>query len=102
MKTLIDFLLQRDSAFYRCYLEMLLSLERNGALTPWQLSILLWRAKLFHVLITRPETFRVSICTEQEKDEVRFMKGWKFGIMKTYLHPWQVKQCEEIRKERWR
>ena len=49
MKLLIDQLIVLDRAFYRYYLEMLLTLEHTHALTPWQMSILLWRAKIFHV-----------------------------------------------------
>ena len=45
MKLLIDQLIVLDRAFYRYYLEMLLTLEHTHALTPWQMSILLWRAK---------------------------------------------------------
>lgn len=51
MKLLIDQLIVLDRAFYRYYLEMLLTLEHTHALTPWQMSILLWRAKIFHVEI---------------------------------------------------
>ena len=66
-----------DKAFYRHYLEMLLTLNRIHALTPWQMSMLLWRAKIFHIQVLYPELLRISLCTEQEKDEIRFMKGWK-------------------------
>ena len=77
MKLLIDQLIVLDRAFYRYYLEMLLTLEHTHALTPWQMSILLWRAKIFHVEILYPELLRISIGNEQEKDEIRFMKMWK-------------------------
>ena len=73
MKLLIDQLIVLDRAFYRYYLEMLLTLEHTHALTPWQMSILLWRAKIFHVEILYPELLRISIGNEQEKDEIRFM-----------------------------
>ncbi|WP_455665538.1 hypothetical protein [Phocaeicola sp.] len=102
MKYLIDQLMSVDSAFYRHYLEMLLTLNRIHALTPWQMSMVLWRSKLFHVSIQYPELLRVSICTEQERDEIRFMKGWKLKLLKTVLHDWQHRQCDEIRSERWR
>jgi len=75
MKLLIDQLIVLDRAFYRYYLEMLLTLEHTHALTPWQISILLWRAKIFHVEILYPELLRISIGNEQEKDEIRFMKN---------------------------
>lgn len=44
-----------DKAFYRHYLEMLLTLNRIQALTPWQMSMLLWRAKIFHIQVLYPE-----------------------------------------------
>lgn len=102
MKYVIDQLILVDKAFYRHYLEMLLTVERIQALTPWQMSMLLWRCKLFRLPILYPELLRVRICTEQEKDEIRFMKGWKLNELKKVLHGWQRKQCDEIRKERWR
>ena len=43
-----------DKAFYRHYLEMLLTLNRIHALTPWQMSMLLWRAKIFHIQVLYP------------------------------------------------
>ena len=81
MKLLIDQLIVLDRAFYRYYLEMLLTLEHTHALTPWQMSILLWRAKIFHVEILYPELLRISIGNEQEKDEIRFMKMWKVSVL---------------------
>ena len=77
MNYLINQLMTVDKAFYRHYLEMLLTLNRIQALTPWQMSMLLWRAKIFHIQVLYPELLRISLCTEQEKDEIRFMKGWK-------------------------
>ena len=47
MNHLINQLMTVDKAFYRHYLEMLLTLNRIQALTPWQMSMLLWRAKSF-------------------------------------------------------
>ena len=44
MNYLINQLMTVDKAFYRHYLEMLLTLNRIQALTPWQMSMLLWRA----------------------------------------------------------
>ncbi len=102
MRLLIDQLIILDRAFYRHYLEMLLTLERIHALTPWQMSMLLWRAKLFHVEILYPELLRISICNEQEKDEIRFMKAWKLKVLEKVMTVWQRRQCEEIKKERWR
>ncbi len=102
MKYLIEQLIILDPSFYRHYLEMLLTLNRISALTPWQMSMLLWRAKLFHIEILYPELLRVSLCREQEKDEIRFMKGWKLKELMKVMHCWQRKQCEEIRRERWR
>lgn len=75
MNHLINQLMTVDKAFYRHYLEMLLTLNRIQALTPWQMSMLLWRAKIFHIQVLYPELLRISLCTEQEKDEIRFMKG---------------------------
>lgn len=75
MNYLINQLMTVDKAFYRHYLEMLLTLNRIQALTPWQMSMLLWRAKIFHIQVLYPELLRISLCTEQEKDEIRFMKG---------------------------
>lgn len=46
MNYLINQLMTVDKAFYRHYLEMLLTLNRIHALTPWQMSMLLWRAKI--------------------------------------------------------
>ena len=102
MRLLIDQLMAADPAFYRHYLEMLLTLERIQALTPWQMSMLLWRAKLFHVPILYPELLRISLCNEQEKDEVRFMKRWKLKELEKVMTVWQKRQCEEIKRERWR
>ena len=102
MKYLIEQMITVDVAFYRYYLEMLLRLNHIPSLTPWQMSILLWRSRLFGVVILYPELLRVSICSEQEKDEIRFMKGWKLKELMKVLHVWQRHQCEEIRKERWR
>jgi hypothetical protein len=45
---------------------------------------------------------RVSLCTEQEKDEIRFMKGWKLKELEKIMPAWQRRQCEEIKRERWR
>lgn len=91
-----------DKSFYRYYLEMLLTLDRICALTPWQMSMLLWRAKLFGIAVSYPELLRISLCNEQEKDEIRFMKGWKLKVLEKVMPPWQRRQCEEIRRERWR
>ena len=81
MNYLINQLMTVDKAFYRHYLEMLLTLNRIQALTPWQMSMLLWRAKIFHIQVLYPELLRISLCTEQEKDEIRFMKGWKLTAL---------------------
>ena len=102
MNYLINQLMAVDQAFYRHYLEMLLTLERYQALTPWQMSMLLWRAKLFHVTILYPELCRIRICTEQEKDEIRFMKMWKLKELQKIMPAWQRHQCDEIKRERWR
>lgn len=102
MKLLINQLMALDTAFYRHYLEMLLTLERIQALTPWQMSMLLWRARLFHVKILYPELLKISICNEQEKDEIRFMKAWKLKELQKVMTSWQKRQCEEIKRERWR
>ena len=102
MNYLINQLMTVDKAFYRHYLEMLLTLDRIHALTPWQMSMLLWRAKLFHVQVLYPELLRISLCTGQEKDEIRFMKGWKLKELEKIMPAWQRRQCEEIKKERWR
>lgn len=99
MKQIIEYLMAVDKGFYRHYPEMLLSLVYNGALTPWQMSVLLWRIKLFKVPLPSVVTFRVSIANEREKDEIRFMKGWKLRQLAKVLTPWQVRQCEEIRRE---
>jgi len=95
MKLLIDQLIVLDRAFYRYYLEMLLTLEHTHALTPWQISILLWRAKIFHVEILYPELLRISIGNEQEKDEIRFMKMWKLKELEKVMTVWQRRQCQE-------
>ena len=55
MNYLINQLMTVDKAFYRHYLEMLLTLNRIHALTPWQMSMLLWRAKIFHIQVLYPE-----------------------------------------------
>ena len=102
MNYLINQLMTVDKAFYRHYLEMLLTLNRIQALTPWQMSMLLWRAKIFHIQVLYPELLRISLCTEQEKDEIRFMKGWKLKELEKIMPAWQRRQCEEIRRERWR
>ena len=91
-----------DKAFYRHYLEMLLTLDRIHALTPWQMSMVLWRAKLFRIPILFPEIFRISLSTEQEKDEIRFMKTWKLKLLKEVMPMWQQRRCDEIKRERWR
>jgi hypothetical protein len=49
-----------------------------------------------------PELLRISLCTEQEKDEIRFMKGWKLKELEKIMPAWQRRQCEEIKRERWR
>ena len=102
MNYLINQLMTVDKAFYRHYLEMLLTLNRIHALTPWQMSMLLWRAKIFHIQVLYPELLRISLCTEQEKDEIRFMKGWKLKELEKIMPAWQRRQCEEIKRERWR
>ena len=38
----------------------------------------------------------------QEKDEIRFMKGWKLKELEKIMPAWQRRQCEEIKRERWR
>lgn len=102
MHLLINQLMTVDPSFYRHYLEMLLTLNRIHALTPWQMSMLLWRAKLFKVSILYPEIIRISICTEQDKDEIRFMKIWKLKQLKEVMPAWQQRLCDEIKRERWR
>ena len=102
MKLLIDQLIVLDRAFYRYYLEMLLTLEHTHALTPWQMSILLWRAKIFHVEILYPELLRISIGNEQEKDEIRFMKMWKLKELEKVMTVWQRRQCQEIKRKKWK
>lgn len=102
MKLLINQLMVLDTSFYHHYLEMLLTLERIQTLTPWQMSMLLWRARLFHVEILHPELLKISICNEQEKDEIRFMKAWKLKELQKVMTSWQKRQCEEIKRERWR
>ena len=97
MNYLINQLMTVDKAFYRHYLEMLLTLNRIQALTPWQMSMLLWRAKIFHIQVLYPELLRISLCTEQEKDEIRFMKGWKLKELEKIMPAWQRRQCEEIK-----
>ena len=94
MKLLIDQLIVLDRAFYRYYLEMLLTLEHTHALTPWQMSILLWRAKIFHVEILYPELLRISIGNEQEKDEIRFMKLWKLKQLEKVMSGRQRRPCQ--------
>ena len=94
MNYLINQLMTVDKAFYRHYLEMLLTLNRIQALTPWQMSMLLWRAKIFHIQVLYPELLRISLCTEQEKDEIRFMKGWKLKELEKIMPAWQRRQCE--------
>ena len=89
MNYLINQLMTVDKAFYRHYLEMLLTLNRIQALTPWQMSMLLWRAKIFHIQVLYPELLRISLCTEQEKDEIRFMKGWKLKELEKIMPAWQ-------------
>lgn len=93
MNYLINQLMTVDKAFYRHYLEMLLTLNRIQALTPWQMSMLLWRAKIFHIQVLYPELLRISLCTEQEKDEIRFMKGWKLKELEKIMPAWQRRQC---------
>ena len=66
MNHLINQLMTVDKAFYRHYLEMLLTLNRIQAL------------------------------------EIRFMKGWKLKELEKIMPAWQRRQCEEIRRERWR
>jgi hypothetical protein len=102
MKYLIDQLITVDPSFYRHYLEMLLTLNRIHALTPWQMSMLLWRAKIFNIPILYPELLRISITSEQERDEVRFMKIWKLKEIMKLMSSWQRHQCEGIRREQWR
>ena len=75
MNYLINQLMTVDKAFYRHYLEMLLTLNRIQALTPWQMSMLLWRAKIFHIQVLYPELLRISLCTEQEKDRDTLYEG---------------------------
>jgi len=82
MNHLINQLMTVDKAFYRHYLEMLL--------------------KIFHIQVLYPELLRISLCTEQEKDEIRFMKGWKLKELEKIMPAWQRRQCEEIKRERWR
>ena len=88
MNYLINQLMTVDKAFYRHYLEMLLTLNRIQALTPWQMSMLLWRAKIFHIQVLYPELLRISLCTEKELEKI--------------MPAWQRRQCEEIKRERWR
>ena len=66
------------------------------------MSILLWRAKIFHVEILYPELLRISIGNEQEKDEIRFMKMWKLKELEKVMTVWQRRQCQEIKREKWR
>ena len=64
MNYLINQLMTVDKAFYRHYLEMLLTLNRIQALTPWQMSMLLWRAKLFQVQVHVPGLLQRRQCEE--------------------------------------
>ena len=74
MNYLINQLMTVDKAFYRHYLEMLLTLNRIHALTPWQHVHAAVESQDFHIQVLYPELLRISLCTEQEKDEMRFMK----------------------------
>jgi len=49
-----------DKGFYRHYPEMLTALVYNQALTPWQMSVLLWRIALFKVPVSPSVAFCVS------------------------------------------
>ena len=69
---------------------MLLTLNRIQALTPWQMSMLLWRAKIFHIQVLYPERLLIILCTEQEKDEMRFMKGGKLKALEKIMPAWPV------------
>ncbi len=39
------------------------------------MSMLLWRAKIFHIQVLYPELLRISLCTEQEKDRDTLYEG---------------------------
>ena len=67
MNYLIKQLMTVEKAFYRHYLEMLLTLTRIQAITPWQMSMLLWRAKIFHIQVLYPELLRISLCTSRKR-----------------------------------
>ena len=103
MNYLINQLMTVDKAFYRHYLEMLLTLNRIQALTPWQMSMLLWRAKIFHIQVLYPETAaHQPVHGSRRKTKIRFMKGWKLKELEKIMPAWQRRQCEEIKRERWR
>ena len=61
MNHLINQLMTVDKAFHRHYPEMLLTLNRSHALTPWQMSMLLWRAKIFHIQVLYPELGKTAV-----------------------------------------
>ena len=65
MKLLIDQLIVLDRAFYRYYLEMLLTLEHTHALTPWQMSNLLWCPKIVHLEILYLDLLRIGFANKQ-------------------------------------
>lgn len=67
MNYLINQLMTVDKAFYRHYLEMLLTLNRIQALTPWQMSMLLWRAKYFPYTGALPPNCCASACARSRK-----------------------------------
>ena len=75
MNHLINQLMTVDKAFYRHYLEMLLTLNRIQALTPWRSCCV--ESQDFSYRCSILNCCALSLCTEQEKDEIRFMKGWK-------------------------
>jgi len=54
------------------------------------------------VEILYPELLRISIGNEQEKDEIRFMKMWKLKELEKVMTVWQRRQCQEIKRKKWR
>ena len=40
----------------------------------------------------------LDVYKRQEKDEIRFMKGWKLKALDKIMPAWQRRQCEEIRR----
>ncbi len=72
--------------------------EKNGAMTPKQLSSVLWRLEVMQIPF-RHSDFKLKIRKDKEKDQLLTMEQWKLAAMWPCLSSAQRAWCRERRDD---